>query len=187
MMNVCDDNQNQQYVCSCGIFRTWGWANLSTTFSNDSIIIVSEEIGNPFEGRFKIESNDRLEGTLNMGNPGDEWYYNDKCELLKQKPEMPDNLNHALEGTILPADYGVLSLDREIAQEVLSTIAPGSIGYAEKTVVEKLLNAKTHPISPKEMIGFKRVRSIQIDARDGIFSYPYFNCRFKEIDGKIFF
>ena len=36
------------------------------------------------------------------------------------------------------------------------------------------------------MIGFKRVRSIQIDARDGIFSYPYFNCRFKEIDGKYF-
>ena len=70
--------------------------------SNDSIIIVSEEIGNPFEGRFKIESNDRLEGNLTMGNPGDEWYYNDKCELLKQKPEMPDNLNHALEGTILP-------------------------------------------------------------------------------------
>ena len=150
MMNVCDDNQNQQYVCSCGIFRTWGWANLSTTFSNDSIIIVSEEIGNPFEGRFKIESNDRLEGNLTMGNPGDEWYYNDKCELLKQKPEMPDNLNHALEGTILPADYGVLSLDREIAQEVLSTIAPGSIGYAEKTVVEKLLNAKRTPFRPRK-------------------------------------
>lgn len=42
-----------------------------------------------------------------------------------------------------------------MAQEVLSTIAPGAIGYAEKTVVEKLLNAKTYPISPKEMIGFK--------------------------------
>ncbi len=27
-------------------------------------------------------------------------------------PEMPDNLNHALEGTILPTDYGVLSLGR---------------------------------------------------------------------------
>lgn len=110
MINVCDNNQNQQYVCSCGIFRTWGWVNLSTTFSNDSIIIVSEEIDNPFEGRFKIESNDRLEGTLTMGNPGNEWYYNDKCELMKQKPEMPDNLNHALEGTIFPEDYGVSRL-----------------------------------------------------------------------------
>lgn len=187
MINVCDDGQNQQYVCSCGIFRTWGWVNLSTTFSNDSIIIVSEEIGNPFEGRFRIESNDRLEGTLTMGNPGDEWYYSDKCELIRQKPEMPDNLNHALEGIILPSDYGVLSLDREMAREVLSTVTPGSIGYAEKREVEKLLNAKTYPISPKEMIGFKRVRSIQIDARDGIFLYPYFNCRFRETDGQIFF
>lgn len=187
MINVCDDGQNQQYVCSCGIFRTWGWVNLSTTFSNDSIIIVSKEDGNPFEGRFRIESKDRLEGTLTMGNPGDEWYYNDRCELIRQKPLMPDNLNHALEGTILPSDYGVLSLDREKAQEVLSTVTPGSIGYAEKREVEKLLSAKTYPISPKEMTGFKRVRSIQIDARDGIFSYPYFNCRFMETDGQIFF
>ena len=187
MVDVCDDDQNQQYVCSCGIFRTCGWVNLSTTFSNDSIIIVSEEIGHPFEGRFRIESNDRLEGVLTMGNPGDEWYYNDRCELIRQKPLMPDNLNHALEGTILPTDYGKLSRDREKAQEVLSTVTPGSIGYAEKRDVEKLLNAKTYPISPKDMTGFKRVRSIQIDARDGIFSYPYFNCQFKSIDGKIFF
>lgn len=49
------------------------------------------------------------------------------------------------------------------------------------------MNAKTYPITPKDMIGFRRVRSIQIDARDGIFSYPYFNCRFKNVDGKVFF
>ena len=53
--------------------------------------------------------------------------------------------------------------------------------------MEKLLNAATFSLTPKEITGFKRVRSIQIDARDGIFSYPYFNCRFREIDGKIFF
>ena len=187
MIDVCTDSQNQQYVCSCGIFRTCGWVNLSTAFSNDSIIIVSTENGHPFEGRFRIESNDRLEGSLIMGNPGDEWYYNDRCEFIRQKPEMPENLNQALDGTILPTDYGVLSLDRDMALLSLSTVTPGSYGYAEKSDVEKLLNAKTYPISPKEMIGFSRVRSIQIDARDGIFSYPYFNCRFKEIDGKIFF
>ena len=54
-------------------------------------------------------------------------------------------------------------------------------------MVEKLLNAKTYSITPKVMIGLRRVRSIQIDARDGIFSYPYFNCRFKKADGKVFF
>lgn len=187
MINVCDDGQNQQYVCSCGIFRTWGWVNLSTTFPSDSIIIVSKEDGNPFEGRFRIESNDRLEGILTMGNPGDEWYYNDRCELVRQKPEMPDNLNHALEGTLLPTDYAALSLDRETAREALSTITPGSYGFAEKKDVEKLLSAKTYPISPEEMVGFRRVRSIQIAVGDGIFSYPYFNCRFKKADGKVFF
>ena len=187
MITVCDDGQNQQYVCSCGIFRTCGWVNLSTSFSNDSIIIVSEEIGHPFEGKFKIESNDCLQGTLTMGNTGDEWYYNDRCELIREKPEMPDNLNPALEGTILPTDYGVLSLDREMARQALSTVMPGSYGYGEKGDVEKLLNAATYPLTPKEITGFKRVRSIQIDARDGIFSYPYFNCRFRDIDGKIFF
>ena len=187
VIDVCDDGRNQQYVCSCGIFRTCGWVNLSTTFSNDSIIIVSEEVGHPFEGRFKIVSTDRLEGVLTMGNVGDEWFYNDSCELIRQKPEMPDNLNHALEGTILPADYGVLSLDRVMAQQALQAVTPDSYGYAEKREVEKLLNAKTYPLTPKEMTGFKRVRSIQIDGRDGIFSYPYFSCRFREIDGKIFF
>ena len=187
MINFCLDNQNQPYVCWCGIYRTCGWMNLSTTFSNDSIIIISDEADLPFEGRFKIESNDRLEGVLAMGNPGDEWYYNDSCELIRQKPEMPENLNRALEGTILPADYRVLSHDLETAQEVLATITPRSYGYAEKKAVESLLNAQKQPVTPEEMIGFRRVRSFQINARDGIFSYPYFNCRFKETDGKIFF
>ncbi|MDE6165670.1 MAG: hypothetical protein K2F58_01060, partial [Muribaculaceae bacterium] len=149
MINFCLDSQNQPYVCWCGIFRTCGWMNLSTTFSNDSIIIISDEAGLPFEGRFKIESNDRLEGVLAMGNPGDEWYYNDSCELIRQKPEMPENLNRALEGTILPADYRVLSHDLETAQEVLATITPRSYGYAEKKAVESLLTAQKQPVPPE--------------------------------------
>ncbi len=187
MVNLCVDNQKQPYVCYCGIFRTYGWINFSTIVSNDSLIMKSTDIGSPFEGRFRIDSDDRLSGTLSMGNPDDSWYYDGNVQLIRQKPEMPDNLNSELEGTILPNDYGVLSLDREKAQEVLSNVPSGSYGYSEKTDVEKLLNAKTYHVTPKEMIGFKRVRSIQIDARDGIFSYPYFNCRFRKIDGKVFF
>ena len=187
MVNLCADTENRLYVCYCGIFRTYGWTNFSTTISGDSLIMKSTEVYAPFEGRFKIESVDRLAGTLTMGNPDDAWYYDGNTELLKQKPEMPENLNPDLEGIILPSDYGVLSLDREKAWEVLSTVSPRSCGYAEKATVEKLLNAKAYPLTPEEMINFKRVRSIQIDARDGIFSYPYFNCRFREIDGKVFF
>ncbi|MDE7443289.1 MAG: DUF4893 domain-containing protein, partial [Muribaculaceae bacterium] len=187
MVNLCTDNQTQLYVCYCGIFRAYGWTNFSTVISGDSLIMTSTDAHAPFEGRFKIESVDRLVGTLTMGNPDDAWYYDGNATLLKQKPEMPENLNHDLEGIILPADYGALSLDREKAREALSTVSPRSYGYAEKATVEKLLNAKAYPVTSEEMIGFNRVRSIQIDARDGIFSYPYFNCRFRKIDGKIFF
>ncbi len=187
MVNLCIDNDKQLYVGYCGILRTYGWVDFSTSLTPDSLIIKSADIGSPFEGRFKIESDNRLVGKLEMGSHGDDWYFNGNAELVKEKPVMPENLNPELEDIILPSDYGVLARDRNIAWEALSTLTPKSYGYAEKKMVEKLLNAKTYPITPKDMIGFRRVRSIQIDARDGIFSYPYFNCRFKKADGKVFF
>lgn len=187
MVNLCIDNDKQLYVGYCGILRTYGWVDFSTSLTPDSLIIKSADIGSPFEGRFKIESDNRLVGKLEMGSLGDDWYFNGNAELVKEKPVMPENLNPKLEGIILPSDYGVLARDRIIAWEALSTLTPKSYGCVEKNMVEKLLNAKTYPITPKDMIGFRRVRSIQIDARDGIFSYPYFNCRFKKADGKVFF
>ncbi|MEY8607146.1 MULTISPECIES: DUF4893 domain-containing protein [Muribaculaceae] len=187
MVNICIDNDKQLYVGYCGILRTYGWVDFSTSLTPDSLIIKSADIGSPFEGRFKIESDNRLVGKLEMGSHGDDWYFNGNAELVKEKPVMPENLNPELEDIILPSDYGVLARDRNIAWEALSTLTPESYGYAEKNMVEKLVNAKTYPITPKDMIGFRRVRSIQIDARDGIFSYPYFNCRFKKADGKVFF
>ena len=187
MVNICIDNDKQLYVGYCGILRTYGWVDFSTSLTPDSLIIKSADIGSPFEGRFKIESDNRLVGKLEMGSHGDDWYFNGNAELVKEKPVMPENLNPKLEGIILPSDYGVLARDRNIAWEALSTLTPKSYGCVEKNMVEKLLNAKTYPITPKDIIGFRRVRSIQIDARDGIFSYPYFNCRFKEADGKVFF
>ena len=187
MVNLCIDNDKQLYVGYCGILRTYGWVDFSTSLTPDSLIIKSADIGSPFEGRFKIESDNRLVGKLEMGSYGDDWYFNGNAELVKEKPVMPENLNPELEDIILPSDYGVLARDRNIAWEALSTLTPKSYGYAEKNIVEKLVNAKTYPITPKDMIGFRRVRSIQIDARDGIFSYPYFNCRFKKADGKVFF
>lgn len=187
MVNLCIDNDKQLYVGYCGILRTYGWVDFSTSLTLDSLIIKSADIGSPFEGRFKIESDNRLVGKLEMGSHGDDWYFNGNAELVKEKPVMPENLNPKLEGIILPSDYVVLARDRNIAWEALSTLTPKSYGYAEKNMVEKLLNAKTYSITPKDMIGLRRVRSIQIDARDGIFSYPYFNCRFKKADGKVFF
>lgn len=187
MINLCEAPENEMYVCSCGIFRTFGWAEVTYTTNGDSLILKSEDADSPFEGRFRIESENILTGYLSMGNPGEDWYFNGDAELIRQKPEMPDNLNPGLKGIILPTDYGSLSRDRKIVGEVLSTMSTTSYGYGEKAMVEKLLEAKTYPVTPESLIGFKRVRSIQIDGRYGIFSYPYFNCRFRKIDGKVFF
>ena len=187
MINICVENHNQPYICQCGIFRTYGWVNFSTTITADSLIMVSTDTGSPFEGRFRIVSTDRLEGSLTMGNPEDSWFVDGTTDLIKQKPEIPGNINHNLEGLILPEDYGILSLDREKTQELLASLSEKSFGYDEKEYVEKLLNERVLPVSPDDMTNFRRVRSIQIDARDGIFSYPFFKCRFKNENGTIFF
>lgn len=187
MINLCFDGSNNMYVCQCGIFRTFGWVNVEHEFRADSLLLKSTDYGSPFEGRFRIVSADRMIGTLKMGNPGEDWCYDGCAELAKEKPVMPENLNHNLEGIVNESDYGPLSLDRELVRNMLGTLIPASYGYKEKTDVERLLNAKTYPVTPEDMIGFRRVRSIQIAASDGIFSYPYFNCRFKSKDGKIFF
>ena len=121
MVNLCIDNDKQLYVGYCGILRTYGWVDFTTSLTPDSLIIKSADIGSPFEGRFKIESDNRLVGKLEMGSHGDDWYFNGNAELVKEKPVMPENLNPKLEGIILPSDYGVLARDRNIAWEALST------------------------------------------------------------------
>lgn len=187
MINFCLDSENNLYVCQCGIFRTFGWDNVEYTVKGDSLLLKSTDSGNPFTGRFRIVSPYKMTGDMTMGNHGEDWYYDGSAELTKERPVMPGNLNHKLEGIVNESDYGVLSLDRELIWNVLNTISPASYGYKEKTDVEKLLNATTLPIIPSDLIGFRHVRSIQIAARDGIFSYPYFNCNFKKEDGKVFF
>lgn len=187
MINICETTDSQPYVCHCGIFRTFGWVDVASAMTGDSLLLKANDIGSPFEGKFRIEYDDRLTGSLIMGEPGEDWYFNGHAEFIREKPLMPENLNHDLEDVILTSDYDVLSRDRDIAREVLSTVSPKSCGYAEKQSVEKLLAAKPLPVLPKDMPAFRLVRSIQIDERDGIFSYPYFKCRFKESDGKMFF
>lgn len=187
MINVCIGPENRINVCYCGIFRTFGWGDISSAIEGDSLTFKANDAGSPLHGRFLIESSDRMRGILTMGSPGEEWYFSGQTELIKQKPIMPESLSQDLEGIILPSDYERLAFAREKALDALSTLTPNAYGYAEKAAVESLLNAKTYPILLKDLIGFRRVRSIQIDARDGIFSYPYFNCRFKDVDGKVFF
>lgn len=186
-MTICTDNGNRQSVCYCGIYRTIGWVDVASEIIGDSLIMTAEHADSPLEGRFRIVSQERMTGTLTTGKPGESWYFNGSAELVKQKPYMPDNLNPDLEGVIHTSDYGLLSLDREMAKEALSAVSRNSVGYADKEMVEKLLNSKTYPVTPEDLEGFRRVRSIQIDARDGIYIYPFFDCIFRKTGGKVFF
>lgn len=187
MVNLCEDKENGFGVCYCGIFRTFGWVDVESKLYGDSLSLHAKDYGSPLEGRFRVESPDTITGHLTMGTPGEDWYFNGSAKLVRQKPVVPDNLNPSLEGEVRQPDCEVLPLCRDITREVLSTVSPESYGYGEKAMVEKLLDAKIYPITPKELVGFRRVRSIQIDGRYGIFSYPYFKCRFRESGGKVFF
>lgn len=187
MVNFCSVADNQLSVCYCGIFRTYGWSDVALTVKGNSLIIKASDGDTPFEGHLCIEAVDKMTGTITMGHPCDDWYFSGETEFIKQKAIMPEDLNHELEGIIHTPDYGMLALGCDFALETLSKVSPKSYGYAEKGMVEDLLNAKVYPVTPDDMLGFCRVRSIQIDACYGIFSYPYFKCSFRNMDGKVFF
>jgi len=52
--------------------------------------------------------------------------------------------------------------------------------------VKKILALKPEPISAKDLLGLRRVRSIQV-GKHGVFKYRYFSCKFKEKEEGLFF
>ncbi|MGJ8655629.1 MAG: DUF4893 domain-containing protein [Akkermansiaceae bacterium] len=51
---------------------------------------------------------------------------------------------------------------------------------------KKLISGKAEELTAQDLLKLKKVRSIQFSGH-GIFSYPYFNCRFKLDDSVLFF
>ncbi len=89
---------------------------------------------------------------------------------------------------VISNDFYALIECRKKAIDILNSLTINAFALNEKPDVENLLTAPIMEISPTELLKYKRVRSIQItSSNDGIFSYPYFNCRFIEKEGKIFF
>ena len=182
MIDIASDSCGGVSVNSCGIFRTFGWADVGAELRGDSLFLKANDYGSPLRGRFRIASSDKLSGTIIIGRPTDDWYYSGNAELHRKKTGRP-----AFMGIIKASDYDALSHDRDLASEALSELSPQSYGYDEKRIVEKLLDAKVYPLTPEDMLGFRRVRSIQIDAGSGIFSYPYFKCRFRKTNDGVYF
>lgn len=98
-------------------------------------------------------------------------------------PESPDA---SLHGIIKTDDSLLLVSDREKALAILENIPADAYGSNEIPAVRRLLTSRRLNISDRELASFKRVRSIQVSDM-GIFSYPYFLCRFKKKEGRLFF
>ncbi|MCM1078065.1 MAG: DUF4893 domain-containing protein [Bacteroidales bacterium] len=83
-------------------------------------------------------------------------------------------------------DYDRLVAGKEKALAILRALDNGAYGREEYGRVGRLLTGKELPLSPEELKEYRRVRSVQVNNM-GIFSYPYFPCRFRDKDGRIFF
>ncbi len=83
-------------------------------------------------------------------------------------------------------DYLLLVGGKEKALEILACLGEDAYGIREMPMVRSLLTGKSQAFSPSELKAYRRVRSIQVNNM-GIFSYPYFACRFREKEGKLFF
>ena len=141
-----------------------------------SIILISEKKANAQSG----------------GN-GYEYNYADSVEVVEvievdaiEAVDSLDYVDYSLYGIIKNRDWDRLVLDREQALSFLEHLPSDAYGLNEKAMVKKLLTSKNLIITNQELLAYKRVRSIQVNDM-GIFSYPYFACRFKRKDGKLFF
>ena len=114
-------------------------------------------------------------GTTVSAQSGSKGYiYPDSVEVVEvieveaiEAVDSLDYVDYSLYGIIKNRDWDRLVLDREQALSVLDRLSSNAYGANERLMVKKLLTAKALKIS--------------------IFSYPYFNCRFKRMDDKIFF
>lgn len=81
-----------------------------------------------------------------------------------------------------------LLLDDDITKCVnLLNALPDNAAYLEeRPEILRLLKSTRLDIIPSDIFNYKRVRSIQVD-KLGIFSYNYFNCRFKTKNNLLFF
>lgn len=122
------------------------------------------------------------------GSTGYGYAYPDSIEIIEaiEAIDSLDYVDYSLYGIIKNRDWDRLVLDREQALSVLDHLSQTAYGIHEQLMVKKLLTSKALNISNQELLTYKRVRSIQVNDM-GIFSYPYFSCRFRRKNGKLFF
>lgn len=82
-----------------------------------------------------------------------------------------------------------LTVEDAAATFLEKATAPVKVNDKEKAELKRLkdlVSGKQLKLVPKDLLKLKKVRSIQI-GQYGVFSYPYFNCRFKNTDRGVSF
>lgn len=133
-----------------------------------------------------------LSSFAQSGGVGYGYNYADSVEVVEvieveaiEAVDSLDYVDYSLYGIIKNRDWNRLVLDREQALSVLERLNTDAYGINERPMVKKLLISKQLKITNQELLSYKRVRSIQVTDM-GIFSYPYFSCRFKLKEGNLF-
>lgn len=134
-----------------------------------------------------------LSSFAQSGAAGYGYNYTDSVEVVEvievdaiEAVDSLDYVDYSLYGIIKNRDWDRLVLDREQALSVLEALPSNAYGINEKSTVKRLLSSKNLKITNQELLQYRKVRSIQVNDM-GIFSYPYFACRFKKKEGKLFF
>ena len=86
------------------------------------------------------------------------------------------------------ADRNILDASIQSAKNILNNLDADAYmdRTSQQTEVLNLLNQKHIPIIESELLNLKQVKSIQI-TNYGIFEYSYFNCRFTQKSGSIYY
>lgn len=85
-----------------------------------------------------------------------------------------------------PAHLGIADAAVDFLQKAAAPPKLNTKELAELERLRKLVSGQPAKLAPKDLLGLKKVRSIQI-GRLGVFAYPYFDCRFRQTDRGIFF
>ena len=112
---------------------------------------------------------------------------------VKPTPNTPELVDGGEEETEVEwkimANPEDMAVDQMVAKFIKNAATAENNSAKEKEVIKRfkdLLNQEPQKLTTKDLIGLKRVRSIQISGF-GVFSYPYFKCRFKNTETNLFF
>lgn len=144
----------------------------------------------------RIEQQQRAKEKANQDAKAREARVKDAEEKIRQQQEEEKRREIAKYAnfTIPALDWSKVTLDDKLLLDdditkcthLLQALPDDAAYLEERPEILRLLKSTRLDIIPSDIFNYKRVRSIQVN-KLGIFSYNYFNCRFKTKNNLLFF